>query len=350
MSKYEKIPVDFETIEPTRKFLEGKTYVVRIIDEKDLKEPMDLSIPKKIKGFVSLEEDNPAFLSEYDYELNFPLKPSDLARQSHRKVWWTISVTERNILFYISWQASPGERQHKKNCPYIKSRRVHPLYNSLQVRFKEIADEWCWDLNKDLRPDIVSPCSTEKVFWRCNKCGHVYSSLIYNKTKGRGCPECNKSLFQKFIENILRNNGIDINTEVAIYKNYKYDIFSENDSLLIETDGLHHLQSIEAFEKKNSFQERVTWDNQKNEYALDKGIPLLRVPYIKNYSYFKSHQEKLKRWVLDFVDTRMIPQEIIDFYAEKNPQSNYPEIARIMNTWVTENKVINKELGIADSK
>lgn len=342
MSKYEKIPVNYETIEPTREFYEGKQHIIRIIDENDLKEPMDLSISKKIKGFISLQEDNPSFLNEFDYELNSPLTPDNLARQTHKKIWWTISVTERNTMFIISWKAAVNKRQFGRNCPYLSNQRVHPLYNSLQVMCKDIASEWCYEKNSNLEPTKISPHTPKKVFWKCKECNYVYPASISNRTKKlnpTGCPECNKSKFQKFIENILRENDIDITTEVPLYKRYSFDIGFDNNNSVVECDGGAHWKSSSFFEKKNTLAERIIWDNDKNNYALENGILLLRIPY-QNLER-KISEKRIREWINLFVNSKQIPEEIIEFYEEKNPQSNYPEIARIMNTWVTQNKKVS---------
>ena len=411
MSRFETIPVDFATIAPTREFFEGKQRIVRIIDEKDLKEPMDLCIPKKKSNFVSLEEDNPELAKEFDLELNYPLTPNDLSKGTARKVWWTILIEDLDTLFYISWLDSVNHRREGRKCPYLRGLRVHSLFNSLEVRRpiiasqwhpiknndlkptdvtehsgikvwwyqkyysdelnkefefewpsrvadrviladdynpfikgilvkkgfndlatkrKDLLDEWCWEKNNDFTPYEVTEYSEKRVYWQCKTCGYIYSQYICARTaRNRGCRECNKSNFQKTVDTILKNNNILFDSEVNLYKNYRFDISIDNNDLLIENDGDAHWKSIPMFDKKCTLADRIKWDNDKNNFALDQGIPLLRIPYLDLRS--EKNKKKITQWVLDFVDTRIVPQEIIDFYAEKNPQSNYPEVARKLN-------------------
>ena len=442
MSRFETIPVDFATIEPTKEFVdENGQRIVRIIDEKDLKEEMDLKIPRKQKGFVSLEEDNPSFLSEYDYELNFPLKPSDLSKCTNKKVWWTINHydSELNTIFIISWKSQVDTRQRGRKCPFIsrtpkllkgfndlttyselsflvdqwdykenypykpedftkgmdynahwklvyedsftgktfvfkwrgkikdRVKETNPLhcpflarynpkvlkgFNDLATKRKDLLAEWCWERNTNVSPDSITEHSSAYVYWKCPQ-GHIYPAYVYSRTDKKystNCVFCNKSKFQSYIESILsNNNNLTIDTEVNLYKNYRFDIYLENLNLLIDTDGLQHFKDIEYFRHKhNTFEDRVRRDNVKNSFALEQGIPLLRVPYL-NYKQ-GNYGKKIERWVLDFIDTRQIPEEIIEFYEKKNPLSNYPSIAREMNTWVTEQKATSNELGIAASQ
>lgn len=416
MSKYEKAPVDFSTIEPTREFVdENGQHIVRIIDENDLKEPMDLTIPKKRKGFISLEEDNPTFLSEFDYELNFPLKPKDISKCSNTKYWWTIFVIERDILFVISWKSHPNNRQIGRKCPYLNNYKIHelfnsllalkphiaaqvhptkngnlsakniglnyskkiwwyqkyyseemneefefewqtyvylrvkadgldnpflagklihPKFNSLQARYKEIAEEWSWEDNGLLKPSMVSYGSGKKVYFKCKKCGYVYPSTIADRVRGHGCTECQKSQFQKFVESILKINNINFETEINLYKKYRFDIYSRELNLLIDPDGNQHFRRVGCSDTQ--FEYRVKCDNDKNIYAYENKILFLRVPYIE--LNIGSNSKRIERWILDFIDTRQIPEEIIEIYEKKNPLSNYPSIAREMNTWVTKQK------------
>jgi hypothetical protein len=56
--------------------------------------------------------------------------------------------------------------------------------NDLQSQFAEIAAEaYGWD------PSTVTAGSNQKKDWKCNE-GHIYSSMVNNRTKGRGCPIC----------------------------------------------------------------------------------------------------------------------------------------------------------------
>ena len=60
---------------------------------------------------------------------------------------------------------------------------------SLAEAFPEIAAEWHPTMNGELKPEIVTASSREKVWWKCEH-GHKWQAIIDNRTKGNGCPYC----------------------------------------------------------------------------------------------------------------------------------------------------------------
>ena len=62
-------------------------------------------------------------------------------------------------------------------------------FNDLKTKRPDIAGEWDYEKNGSLRPEHVTVQSTPKVWWLCEK-GHSYSSRVYNRYNGNGCPYC----------------------------------------------------------------------------------------------------------------------------------------------------------------
>lgn len=61
---------------------------------------------------------------------------------------------------------------------------------SLSDLHQDLAEEWDYDRNKPLTPDLFSPFSDQKVFWKCPN-GHAYAATIKNRAnRGSGCPSC----------------------------------------------------------------------------------------------------------------------------------------------------------------
>ena len=53
----------------------------------------------------------------------------------------------------------------------------------------EIANEWNYEKNGDLKPDYFAANSGKTVWWKCSK-GHEWQATIQNRNKGSGCPYC----------------------------------------------------------------------------------------------------------------------------------------------------------------
>lgn len=121
---------------------------------------------------------------EWNFEANAPLTPDMLSRGSNEIVMWRCSRCGED------WPASIKSRTRAKDpggCPYCAGRRPTKS-NNLKVKHPAIAAEWDYQRNGSLRPEQVTPCSHEKVYWICQK-GHSWLASVANRTakKGTGC-------------------------------------------------------------------------------------------------------------------------------------------------------------------
>lgn len=132
----------------------------------------------------SLEKCYPDLAKLWDYEENFPQKPSEVVKFSSSKVAWKCENGHQ-------WEARISDLTSKGTlCPYCSGKRVSER-NSLEKCYPEIAEEWDYSKNGKLRPSEVSYGSRKSVWWKCPK-GHSWKSVIGNRTSnGTGCPQCN---------------------------------------------------------------------------------------------------------------------------------------------------------------
>ena len=141
---------------------------------------------KHLRGVNDLASATPELLSEWDYEKNKELRPENIAKGSHEKVWWRCPKGH-------SYQASPLNRTNKTNhsgCPYCSNKRVLQGYNDLQTVYLEYAAEWDNEKNGDLKPDLVVYGSFKMAYWSCGKCGCSWKCRIVDRKNGRKCPNC----------------------------------------------------------------------------------------------------------------------------------------------------------------
>lgn len=66
------------------------------------------------------------------------------------------------------------------------------LFDYCKQNNKEyILQEWDYELNKDINPNMISASSRIKVWWNCTKCGYKWETKITNRThQHTGCPAC----------------------------------------------------------------------------------------------------------------------------------------------------------------
>ena len=153
------------------------------------------SLGQKEKSLATMFPD---IATEWDYEKNGDLKPEQVQYGSPDLVWWKC-LTCKN-----SWQERVNNRtgHYKLGCPYCSNHRVVSGKNDLATMRPDLAAEWDYDKNKNLKdkkgrdistPDKVSAISNQRVFWICSSCGYNWHSSICNRSSnGKGCPICGR--------------------------------------------------------------------------------------------------------------------------------------------------------------
>ena len=94
-----------------------------------------------------------------------------------RELFKKISLTE----MYIDVENDAAEIYSQ----YIISEKE----NSLAAKLPEIAQEWNYEKNGLLTPEMISNASGKKVWWKCDK-GHEWQAAVNDRKKGHGCPYC----------------------------------------------------------------------------------------------------------------------------------------------------------------
>ena len=140
-----------------------------------------------IKGENDLATLFPEVAKEWCHELN-ECAPDEVTAQSDRRCWWKCEKGH-------TWLApvSTRTRTHPSNCPYCNQYKAWPGYNDLATTHPDVAAEWNYERNGDLKPTDVSKGSARKVWWKCSE-GHEWEAMIRARTKknGTGCPVCRR--------------------------------------------------------------------------------------------------------------------------------------------------------------
>ena len=115
---------------------------------------------------------------------NDGLLPSQVTKGSGKKIWWLGSCGHE-------WQRSVNTMVKTDACPYCSGREVLKGFNDLSTKRPEIADEWNYEKNNELTPDMFSEKSGKKVWWKCSN-GHEWQARICDRSNGSGCPQCSR--------------------------------------------------------------------------------------------------------------------------------------------------------------
>jgi uncharacterized Zn-finger protein len=88
------------------------------------------------------------------------------------------------------WEAIVCNRTYRNDkCPYC-SGRYTSFEKSLLITHPEIAAQWHYVKNGDLKSSQVSHASRKKVWWCNSVCGHEWDMRIEHRTRGVNCPYC----------------------------------------------------------------------------------------------------------------------------------------------------------------
>lgn len=147
-----------------------------------------------IPGENDLATGYPRLAAQWDTARNGTLRPEQVTACSNKRVWWRCELGHE-------WQAVVAARTaESSDCPYCTGRRVLAGFNDLATLYPQIAGQWDDTLNGELLPDMVTPGSHKRIWWRCSE-GHVWKAVVYSRT-GRekcGCPVCAGKLRQRTV-------------------------------------------------------------------------------------------------------------------------------------------------------
>lgn len=134
-------------------------------------------------GETDLAARYPEVARQWHPALNGLLSPEQVLPGSHRMIWWQC---EKGHI----WRAQVKSRVSGCGCPVCANREVHAKENDLATKYPQLLSQWHPVKNHMLTPDAVTPGSSRKVWWRCEK-GHEWQATIVSRTSGgTGCPVC----------------------------------------------------------------------------------------------------------------------------------------------------------------
>lgn len=143
----------------------------------------------------------PEIAKEWNFEKNGELTPKMFSPHSSTKVWWKCDKGHE-------WLAAINTRTSGRGCPYCSGNFVLEGFNDLATRYPNIAEEWNYSKNGQLKPTQVTFGSGKKVWWKCNK-GHEWQAAINNRTSNnRGCPYCEGEKVLEGVNDLLTVNPI----------------------------------------------------------------------------------------------------------------------------------------------
>ena len=186
----------------------GHSYDMPISNRTALQQGCPYCSSKRVLlGYNDLASQRPDLVPQWD-KLKNSKTPYEVMVKSGYKAYWICAKGH-------SYQTVVSERTRTDGkatgCPYCAGKKALAGFNDLATVRPEIAKQWDYESNGDLKPSEVTEYSMKRVYWRCDN-GHVWDSTVANRSVGNGCPYCSgKKLLQGF--NDLRTLFPDVAAE-----------------------------------------------------------------------------------------------------------------------------------------
>ncbi len=160
----------------------GKLYEITIDSERDRLEIYDQYIFEEKKN--SLSSVAPEVVAEWHKTKNGRINPEYVHAMSNKIFWWKCNKCG------YEWKAPPYRRVKGNGCPVCSGKVVVPGINDLPTLRPDLMDEWNYNRNNNTDPRNCSVASNKKVWWKCRECSFEWEAVIFNRTRGTGCPRC----------------------------------------------------------------------------------------------------------------------------------------------------------------
>jgi len=122
---------------------------------------------------------DPELTAQWHPTRNGAATPDHITHGSHRLVWWQCPSGHE-------WESTPNHRKGH-GCPYCTGRLPTPNRN-FAVLHPELAAQSHPTRNGDRQPHQVTPASSQRVWWQCQRCGHDWQAKVNTRSFGTGCP------------------------------------------------------------------------------------------------------------------------------------------------------------------
>jgi len=199
-------------------------------------------------GESDLGTTNPELVSDWDFEANGDLRPSDIVAGTNKLIWWKCKEGH-------SWKARGAKRLSGQGCPTCTNRVLKQGFNDLQTKYPDIAATWDLKKNYPTKPGQVLYGTHEKFWWVCDL-GHSWQTSPTTRTR-TNCPRC-------------ANAGFDQSQPGIFY-------FIENQEFLSRKVGIANTKSdrLENW-KKNGWHVLLTHESENGLQILNLETEMLR--------------------------------------------------------------------------
>lgn len=178
-----------------------------------------------------------------------------------------------------------------------KKTQTKKKFVSLAEARPDLAKEWNYDKNGDLKPQMVACGCGKKVWWvqfaENPETGKImkyeWKAQIKSRVSGVGNPFLITYKGEEYVKKYLQKNDVTYISQQKFSDllgtsdgQLSYDFAipdAKNRFILIEYNGIQHYESCEFFGGEEQFKKQQEHDRRKREYAKQHGYKLITIKY-----------------------------------------------------------------------
>jgi hypothetical protein len=209
---------------------------------------------------------------------------------------------------------SLGEVNKGKWCPYCRERGYKICDdNACDFCFRKsfasfkIDRVQSWSTENDKTPRQVLRGTLDKYLFDCQECHSTFSMRVRNVVcYDSWCPRCASSKMEKYAAEALEELGLSFRPQFRFREQsnggYDFAVLDDNEDplWLLETDGIQHFFGgtfgSTTFTKEEELARNIRQDKKKDDLAMKRRVPLLRIPYSRGKT-----PAEIKGWIEHFV-------------------------------------------------
>ena len=259
--------------------------------------------------------DNPDLMAEWDWEKNdeLGLDPATTSCGMHIIAYWVCGVCGNHYKMRVDHRATGhgckkcGIKKAKAKINADKLARG----KSVDVLYPELVEEWINEFNGDHKLSEFTQGSHFLATWKCKTCGKIYKAAIYNRIKGKRCPDCSlKNRVNKRLANNLVKLGslADKRSDLLIDWDYSKNKISPDQISVSSNKTVHWRCHKCGYEWSSSLYKRSV-ENHSCPACSNKVVT-------PNNNLAVTNPEVLKHW--DYAKNQRTPE---DFTSGSNKKA-----------------------------
>ena len=233
---------------------------------------------KVLTGINDLATINPALAEEWDYEKNYPLKPSDIFAHTGKSYWWKCLVCGH------SWKSTVNNRSNGRGCPNCNKAGTSLVEQSIYYYLKQVFNDAKnrYRHNNTMELDIFIPSLSTAIEYDGSFFHSIKNSKLREKRKDDYCKENSIKLIRlrekplDFTEDAINIQCVCTNwteTEKTIAGLFDYLGINEKIDISLKRDLTKIITSKRMLLKEKSI--KNLYPHIADEWDYDKNYPLV---------------------------------------------------------------------------